>query len=131
MNNLKHDAAAGLVDLVNPGEGEIEAVFVFPAGLAVFSGHFPGRPIVPGVLEIEMLRAAMERHTGSPLLLRSVEKAKFLKEVKPGDRILLSLTFKAAGSIFAVKGKSLVGEEKAAQIELTLEKALEVGDDAK
>ena len=123
MNSLKLDAAAGLKDLVNTREGEIEAAFMFPPELEIFSGHFPGRPIVPGVLELEMVRAAMERFTGSALRLLSVEKAKFLREVKPGERILLSLSYAAAGSRFSVKGKSFVGEEKAAQVELTLEKA--------
>ncbi len=122
MNTLKHDAAAGLKDIVNTRDGEIEAVFVFPAELAVFSGHFPCRPILPGILELEMVRAAMERFTGSALRLISIEKAKFLREVKPGERILLNLDFTSSGSRFSVKGKSLVEEEKAAQIELTLEK---------
>lgn len=122
MNNLKQDAAAGLKELTNPREGELEAVFIFPAELAIFSGHFPGRPIVPGVLELEMVRAALERFTGSPLRMVSVEKAKFVREVKPGDRIALTLSFTASGSRLCVKAKSFVGEEKAAQIELTLEK---------
>ncbi|HAH31201.1 MAG TPA: hypothetical protein DCL44_02685 [Elusimicrobia bacterium] len=121
MNTLKHDAAAGLKDFASPRKGEIEAVFLFPSELAVFSGHFPGRPIVPGILELEMVRAVMERFTGAALRLVSVEKAKFLREVKPGDRILLSLSFTSSGGRFSVKGKSSVGEEKAAQIELTLE----------
>mgnify|MGYP001615127723 CR=1 FL=1 len=122
MNNLKQDAAAGLKELTSPREGELEAVFIFPAELDIFSGHFPGRPIVPGVLELEMVRAAMERFTGSPLRMVSVEKAKFVREVKPKDRIALTLSFTASGRLLAVNGRALVGEEKAAQIELTLEK---------
>ena len=121
MNNLKHDAAAGLQSLAKRAEGEIEAVFSFPPELAIFSGHFPGRPIVPGILEIEMVRAAMEKFTGSALRIVSVEKAKFLREVKPGDRILLSLSFTLPGGRFSVKARALVGSEKAAQVELTLE----------
>lgn len=122
MNTLKSDAAAGLMELANPREGEIEAAFVFSAELSVFSGHFPGRPIVPGVLEIEMVRAAMEKFTGVPLRLASVEKAKFLREVKPGDRIQLSLSYTSSNGRFTVKGKSAVGGEKASHIELTLAK---------
>jgi 3-hydroxyacyl-[acyl-carrier-protein] dehydratase len=121
MSDLKQDAAAGLQSLATRAEGEIEAVFSFPPELAVFSGHFPGRPIVPGILELEMVRATMEKFTGCALRIVSVEKAKFLREVKPGDRILLDLSFTPPGGRFSVKGRALVGTEKAAQVELTLE----------
>jgi 3-hydroxyacyl-[acyl-carrier-protein] dehydratase len=120
MNNLKQDVAAALIDFATPREGEIESVFVFPAELPIFFGHFPGRPIVPGILELEMVRAAMERFTGYSLRLLSVEKAKFLREVKPGDRILLSISFSVSGVTFLVKGRSLVGEGKAALVDLKL-----------
>ncbi|PIU19169.1 MAG: hypothetical protein COT18_08910 [Elusimicrobia bacterium CG08_land_8_20_14_0_20_59_10] len=122
MNDLKSDAAEGMKEIASPRDGELAAVFVFPAELAVFSGHFPGRPIVPGVLEIELVRAAMERFTGSPLRIVSVERAKFLREVKPGERIDLLLDFTSEGARFRVKSRAAVGGEKAAQVELTLEK---------
>lgn len=122
MSDLKSDAAAGLKEIISPRDGELEAVFVFPADLAVFSGHFPGRPIVPGVLEIELVRAALERFTGSPLRIVSVERAKFLREVKPGERIDLLLGFTSEGALLRVKGKAAVGGKKAAQVELTFEK---------
>ncbi|HBA60704.1 MAG TPA: hypothetical protein DCZ92_07770 [Elusimicrobia bacterium] len=122
MNDLKSDAAEGLKELRNPREGELEAVFIFPAELAVFSGHFPGRPLVPGVLELEMARAVMERFTGAPLRIVSVDRAKFLREVKPGERIDALLAFSCSGGRFTVKARSAVGPEKAAHVELTLEK---------
>lgn len=124
MTNLKQDVAAALIELAASGEGGLAAVFIFPADLEIFAGHFPGRPIVPGILELEMVRAAMERSTGLPLRLLSVEKAKFLREVKPGDKISLDITFSASGDKFTVKAKSLVAEEKAALVELTLTSGL-------
>lgn len=122
MSDLRSDAAQGLKEIASPRDGELAAVFVLPAELAVFSGHFPGRPIVPGVLEIELTRAAMERFTGFPLRIVSVERAKFLREVKPGESIDLLLGFSSEGARFRVKGKASVGGEKAAHVELTLEK---------
>ena len=115
--------AAALMEFAIPREGEIESVFVFPPELAVFAGHFPGRPIVPGVVELEMVRAALEKFTSSELRIQSVEKAKFLREVKPGERILLNISFSVSGGLFSVKGSSRVGAEKAAIVELTLGKA--------
>jgi len=122
MNNLKDDAAAALQQINSLSKGELEALFLFPGELAVFAGHFPGRPIVPGVLEVEMVRAAMERFTGLELRIISVERAKFLREVKPGDTVKAQIVFALSGGRYTVRGKSAVNGEKAAQVEMTLEK---------
>jgi 3-hydroxyacyl-[acyl-carrier-protein] dehydratase len=125
MSNLKEDAAAGIIELTSPREGEIEAVLVFPPGLAVFGGHFPGHPLVPGILELEMVRAVMERFwPGSPLRINSIDKAKFVREIKPGERIRLSAAFSPSGENkgLRVKAHLWVEGEKAAQIQLTVQK---------
>src|SRR5258708_5991128 len=125
MSNLQEDAAKGLIGLESPQEGELEAVFVFPSGLALFEGHFPGRPIVPGVLEVETARAALEKHfKGTPLRIQSIEKAKFTREVKPGEEIRLRMSFAPSGEkdTWSVKGTLSVNGEKAGQVTLTLAK---------
>lgn len=125
MNNLKEDAASGIIELTSPREGEIEAFFMFSPELALFTGHFPGHPLVPGILELEMARAALERFfTGFDLRIVSIEKAKFLREIKPGEKIRLSANFSAFDEKKRLSVKSIlwVGEEKAAQLELTMEK---------
>src|SRR5580693_10571305 len=125
MNNLKEDAAAGIIEFASPREGEIEAVLVFPPGLAVFAGHFPGHPLVPGILELEMVRAAMERFwPGSHFRILSVDKAKFVREIKPGERIRLSAAFSLSSENrgLRVKAQLWVEGEKAAQIQLTMQK---------
>ncbi|MBQ8571041.1 MAG: 3-hydroxyacyl-ACP dehydratase FabZ [Kiritimatiellae bacterium] len=69
-----------------------------------FQGHFPGYPIMPGVLQIEALAQAggimtltLESNPDVPkggfdTFLMSVEKAKFRKPVRPGDQLFLETT---------------------------------------
>ena len=67
-----------------------------------FTGHFPGNPVMPGVLIIESmaqaagmlanLDASMQGKTGELYYLVKVDKAKFSKTVVPGDQLVLEVT---------------------------------------
>ena len=68
-----------------------------------FTGHFPGYPVMPGVLVIEALAQAgglltqMSNHTGTEgklFYLVKVDNAKFSRMVVPGDRLELDVTLK-------------------------------------
>ena len=60
-----------------------------------FQGHFPGRPIMPGVLQIEALAQASiflledQMPAGSLAFLAGVEGVRFKKPVVPGDQLIL------------------------------------------
>ena len=53
-----------------------------------FAGHFPGRPIVPGALLIDLAVRAIEQATGRQIT--SVAQAKFLSPALPGEALALS-----------------------------------------
>jgi len=67
-----------------------------------FTGHFPGNPVMPGVLIIESmaqaagmlanLDASLQGKTGELYYLVKVDKAKFSKTVVPGDQLVLEVT---------------------------------------
>jgi len=61
--------------------------FRFPPDLAVFAGHFPGLPIVPGVFLVEAARRVAEEAAGKPLRIAGVDEAKFTAEVGPGETV--------------------------------------------
>ncbi|SDX06275.1 3-hydroxyacyl-ACP dehydratase FabZ family protein [Thiocapsa roseopersicina] len=56
----------------------------------VFEGHFPGRPIMPGSLLIDLVLAAWENSGGDPVT--SVPSVKFHRPVAPGDTLVLHFT---------------------------------------
>ncbi|QZY55539.1 3-hydroxyacyl-ACP dehydratase FabZ [Crassaminicella profunda] len=63
-----------------------------------FQGHFPGNPIMPGVLQVEALAQvgavsvlSMEEHKGKLALFTGIENAKFRRQVVPGDTLRLEV----------------------------------------
>jgi len=92
-----------------------------------FTGHFPGHPIMPGVLILEALAQA-----GGVLLLTSVDEprgklvyfsgidgARFRRPVIPGDQLRLELELvRMKGPICKMHGTVTVGDEKVAEAEL-------------
>ena len=67
---------------------EHESALVFAADHPAFAGHFPGAPIVPGVL---LLDAAIHAAQQSGAAVSGVSSAKFLHPVAPGEPLALSV----------------------------------------
>ena len=66
----------------------------FAADHPVFEGHFPGRPIVPGVLLLDWVQSAIETHLGQPVQV--LAEAKFHSPATPVD--VLELDFEVGDS---------------------------------
>ena len=85
--------------------------FCFPADDPAFAGHFPHRPLLPGVFQLEITRIAAEAVLKRPLIVREVIKAKFLRPIIPAEivRVELKLTEKPdtiqARASFSVTGQ--------------------------
>lgn len=56
-----------------------------PADSSWFSGHFPGKPILPGIAQLEMVVRLISESTRIPLRLTGLHRVKFRKIVRPGD----------------------------------------------
>jgi len=93
-----------------------------------FQGHFPGEPVMPGVLIIEALgqtagvlayRAMGEAAAGKGVYLMSINRVKFRRPVVPGDQLRLELdVVKHRGDIWAFQGKAFVEDQIVAEAEL-------------
>ena len=60
-----------------------------PSGGAYFEGHFPGRPILPGVAELTLILDALARASRSPVSIQGIVFARLRQLVLPGDRLEL------------------------------------------
>uniref|UniRef100_A0A3B0JCU0 3-hydroxyacyl-[acyl-carrier-protein] dehydratase FabZ n=1 Tax=Wolbachia endosymbiont of Aleurodicus dispersus TaxID=1288877 RepID=A0A3B0JCU0_9RICK len=122
---LPHSYPFLLVDRViecEPGKS-IKAIKNVTFNEPFFIGHFPGHPIMPGVLIIESLAQASaicvfgkETIENKIVYFMSIENAKFRKPVTPGDTLILQANVKNA-RLSACKFECIayVGEEKVAE----------------
>lgn len=96
----------------------------------VFSGHFPGRPLVPGVLLCEALVQAGARlaagcggdgATAPRLALRGLDRMRFRLPVGPGDEVLLEVwdARRRRPGVWRFRGRVLVAGAVAAEGDLT------------
>ena len=80
-------------------EADGTAIFEFRFGAddPTFAGHFPGRPLLPGVYQLEMARAAAGWALDCPLAVREVCRAKFRRPILPGEIVRLELKWSEVG----------------------------------
>jgi len=67
----------------------MNATIDVPSAGAWFEGHFPGRPILPGVAELALVMDALARKAGHPVSLQGIAFARLRQLVLPGDRLEL------------------------------------------
>lgn len=91
-----------------------------------FVGHFPGNPIMPGVLIVEAMAqvagilAFKSGIQGDTVYFMSIEKAKFRKPVLPGDQLRLDVTtLHSRGNVWRFSGSAIVDEKVVAEAEFT------------
>jgi 3-hydroxyacyl-[acyl-carrier-protein] dehydratase len=93
-----------------------------------FQGHFPGAPIMPGVLMVEAMaqiggvlafESSPSEELGKVIYFMGIDKVRFRKPVVPGDQLILDVTIiKRRGSTFKMSGKATVDGNVVAEAEL-------------
>lgn len=94
-----------------------------------FAGHFPARPVMPGVLLVEAMAQAAGilaidslglAGTGKLLYFMAVEEAKFRKPVEPGCLVTLEVAYlQRRSNVSRFEGKALLGDTVAAEARFT------------
>ncbi|MGL4854059.1 MAG: 3-hydroxyacyl-ACP dehydratase FabZ [Lentisphaeria bacterium] len=117
-----------LIDRVQIFEDKIMALKALTINEEFFQGHFPGAPIMPGVLQIEaMLQAATlmlynKTNCGKCTpFMTSLTKVKFRKPVLPGDQLVIEVNFdKLEGEELFVSANCLVNDQITSQAKFSL-----------
>jgi len=131
MRHLPHAYPFLLVDRVLECESgqRIKAIKNVTINEPFFQGHFPGYPVMPGVLIIEAMAQVSailayitrgERHDSKSLLFfAGIDDARFKRPVFPGDQLVLeSVELHAVRSVFKFAAKASVGGELVAEAQL-------------
>ncbi len=122
MNPLRRAvAAAARTPVTVLADGEWCRDFVFVADFPGFSGHFPGYPVVPAVVQVLTAQLVAEAGVGRPLRLLAVDNAKFLIQLRPDDVITVTCRPKKATATATVyEGTLSVAAGLAASFQMNL-----------
>jgi 3-hydroxyacyl-[acyl-carrier-protein] dehydratase len=129
MKYLPHRYPFLLVDRIEAFEKGVKIVGVKNVTInePFFQGHFPGHPIMPGVLILEAMaqvggvyaHLAGEVEEGKVPYFVGIDEARFRKPVLPGDILCLELTLVSVKrGIYTFAGKALVAGKLVAEAEL-------------
>ncbi len=129
MRILPHRYPFLMVDRILRFEGETRAVGckAITINEPYFQGHFPGKPVMPGVLQVEamaqvasILMLRRSENAGRLGYFMSADHVKFRKMVMPGDTLIIQCDLvRARGKIGKAVGQCLVNGEVASEAEMT------------
>jgi 3-hydroxyacyl-[acyl-carrier-protein] dehydratase len=124
---LPHRPPFVFVDEILSADNEkIVARHVFTEKEFFFAGHFPGYPVVPGVILVETMAqsgGAGLRKLGvlggeDLFFLATVDKVKFRRQVRPGEEVRSEIeNLRVSPKMIKQSGKAYVGDELAAEAE--------------
>ena len=127
LDMLPHRYPFVMIDrVVEMSENELTAIKNVTINEPFFQGHFPGNPVMPGVLQIEamaqaagILKVRRNSMEGKTTLFMSCDKVKWRKPVRPGDQLLIKVKItKDRGAIACAEGECTVNGQTVSSAEL-------------
>ena len=118
---LRESIAAARISGPEPAP-DGSAVFGFRFGPEdpVFAGHFPTRPLLPGIYQLEMMRTALEWVLICRLGVREVSRAKFQQPIYPAAIVRLELKWSEAGDTIRARAHFSVDGQRAGDTTMSL-----------
>jgi 3-hydroxyacyl-[acyl-carrier-protein] dehydratase len=102
---------------VDAGRSLSSTVHVDPAD-PVFAGHYPGFPVLPGMYLVEYVHEAVSAACASRTTLLAMDRARFLKPVRPGDELRIEAALTLDGTQLRCVATVFVRSEPVAEIRL-------------
>jgi len=128
LSVLPHRYPFLLIDRVlEVGDGRVRALKNVTFNEPFFQGHFPGQPVMPGVLVVEALAQAggylllseVEDRDGKIIYFCGIDNCRFRRPVVPGDQLLLEAEVLSVRKGFAkIRGRALVDGEVVCEADL-------------
>lgn len=125
---LPHRYPFLLVDkILEVGDDKIVGLKNVSVNEPFFQGHFPGHPVMPGVLIVEAMAQVgavwilgKPEYQGKIAFFARIDNVRFRQEVVPGDQLKMEVeVIKLRGKVGKAAGKAFVGEDLAAEAEFT------------
>lgn len=113
-------AAARISGPQHMADGVAMFEFRFGAEDPTFAGHFPTHPLLPGIFQLEMARAAAEWVLNRRLAVREIGKAKFQRPIHPAEIVRMELKWSEAGDTIRVRASFSVGGQRAGETSMKL-----------
>jgi 3-hydroxymyristoyl/3-hydroxydecanoyl-(acyl carrier protein) dehydratase len=89
----------------------LEKSWYIDAQQPVFAGHFPGNPIMPGVLVLGFLKSLLAEHLVKPVQIAYIKRQKFMRPVLPGNTLKISInTLQIDGEFIDVNYMAVIAE---------------------
>ena len=104
----------------NVQEGKYKAVVVLNNQHAVFQGHFPGNPVMPGVCMMQIIKELSQQIVGSSLFMKSASNVKFMAIINPDKNARLELDLEISGDLESeIKVKNTTTFDQTVALKLT------------
>jgi len=122
---VKNDIKGALLSVRHDSvTGEIIAEYSFARDLPIFSGHFPGNPVLPGIFQIEMARYALEVTNHKNYNISLISKAKFINMILPGNKITMKIKAADIDGGVKVRAKSYVDQTQTSDVIMVIAKCV-------
>lgn len=102
-------------------DGGVTARIRIDPGHGIFKGHFPGKPVMPGVCMIQIIKELTERSLGKELFLSVASNVKFMAIINPetDPELILELAITGEDTLIKVRNTTSFGDTVALKLNAT------------